>query len=71
MNALFDFFDMVGAAIKARLRRKAQADLEAGKKILAQAEREAKEMELASKRESTDPNWPPPIPPKPEGNSNG
>lgn len=49
MNAILDFIDSVWAKFKARRAAKAAADLQAGADILAQAQREADEMEAARK----------------------
>ena len=66
MDSIFGFVNRVWDSIKTTLRLKAAADVEAGAKILAQAQAEADEMERAAKELdqalSTTPNT---VPPKP------
>ena len=49
MGAVLDFLDRMWTAIKARKASKAAADVEAGKVIIAQAQKEADEMAAAGK----------------------
>ena len=66
MNAILDWVDRVWTTLKARKAARAAADLEAGKVILDQAQREAEAMEKARKELdatlSAVPAVPPPIP---------
>lgn len=48
MNALLDWLDRFWAALKLRKATKAAADVEAGKVIIDQAQREADEMRAAA-----------------------
>ena len=63
MNAILDFIDSVWAKFKARRAAKAAADLQAGADILAQAQREAAEMEAAAKELDAHLNGVPAVPP--------
>lgn len=66
MNAVLAFLDRLWTSFKARKAEKAARDLEAGKVILDQAQREAEAMEKARKELdatlSAAPAVPPPLP---------